>query len=227
MSQPFKVRQGDITFYANFAEPAFAIFRDGITLHRTLYQQLSRFGLRVADMKPERASNLGDTQLACSLLNLSTEVRVRIERIEVMCWDLSQISQETFTELALISLGAIASSAPNNPFKTYSLSVNLHGSVEGVTTRDFLSRFAPPPLKTLGAPLASGLVFYYGAEAERVSSFVTLDLSGVQADALYTRLYVVWDAGRISPQDLPAAAEKYFGAAFDGIGLVWPPQPAN
>jgi len=82
------------------------------------------------------------------------------------------VSQTDFADIVLTALRAVNEHHPVT-YKAYKLNVNFHGTVEGQSTREYLSRFTTPRPQDLGPPIGSGAVFYYGPEADRVTSFVT------------------------------------------------------
>lgn len=226
MSQPFRIAQGDIIAVGTFANPAFAAFRDTTPLVKTMYDTLEPFGLRLADMKMERGNgSLADVHLLCSLFNIAMSIRVLVDRVEVLCFDTLRLSQQQFVDVARSTFDALIENVANKRYKSYALTVNFHGTVEGTATGEYLSKIAGTAPRKLGPHHASGVVFYYGPEADRLASFLSVDLSGMRADAVYVRAHVVWDALKVSLVDLPTVAEKFLRSAFEGLGLEWPVLP--
>lgn len=220
MSPAFTVLQGDVSIQVDFADPTFALMVEPSALQYAIFQQLSsRFGLRLVDMRPEVGSgNLADLGLFCWLAQYSTSVRVKAERLEVTCTDSSRLTQAQFVDVTLNSLEALKRWA-SAPYKTYTLNSNLHGTIEGTSTKDFLLRLTPKLPQNLGPLIGSGVVFYYGPEADRLNSFVTLDQSGLHAGALLLRMHVAWDAQKVPLADMPNIADKYTQTLFAAVGL--------
>lgn len=226
MSQPFRVAQGDITVVGTFAEPAFSALRDLTPLYKALYDSLNRFGLRLADMRVVTGiGNLAEAHLFCSLPNVATNIRVLVDKVEVVCFDSLRVDQQQFVEIAQSTAQTVGGMIANNTFKSYALTANLHGFVEGTTTREYLTKITGPGPKNLGPLIGSGVVFYYGAEADRLTAFLTVDLSGLRAGAVYVRQHVEWDGAKVKLADVPTATEKFFRTGFEGIGLDWPALP--
>jgi hypothetical protein len=223
MSQLVKVVQGDITFQADFSEPAFALFSNQAALHKMLFEQLgSRFGLAASGMQPKLIlGSLADVQLTCSLARFSTSVGLSTERVEIGCSNSLQLRQQDFAEIALSTLNTVAAYI-SVPYKAYRLSVNFHGTLADMSTPEYLARFTPNTPQALGPRIGSGVVFYYGADAERLSSFVTLDFSAYHAGALYVRMQGVWDAEKVTLVDLPSVAENYVQRMIAAIDLTLP-----
>jgi hypothetical protein len=228
MSQSFRLAQGDVTVVGHYAEPAFIAFRETSSLIKAIYDALSIFGLRLADLKIERGTgSVADLHLLCSLFNLAMSIQVRVDRVEVLCFDTLRLSQEQFVAVARKTLEVVGETVANKRYSSYSLTANFHGSVDGTTTRDYLTKLVGAGPAKIGPLLASGAVFYYGPEAERLSSFLSVDLSGVRADAVYVRPHVVWDATKVTLTDLPTIAESFLRSAFEGLGLNWPVLPSK
>jgi hypothetical protein len=224
MSRPLKILQSDLSFYADFGEPAFGLLSNISTLHKALYGGLAPLGLRLADMKVERPSgSLGEAHVACSLPRLVSTVRVGLERVEVICGDTARVNQKQFEGLAFATVDAVAR-VVTDAFKSYTLVVNVHGTLEGIATRDYLSKLAVSPLTDLGPAIGAGVAFYHGAEADRLTTIVTEDFSAIYSDALFVKIHVVWDAGKVTLQQLPTVSDEYTRTIFDKLGLEIPPR---
>jgi hypothetical protein len=226
MSQPFRIGKGDVTAFANFSEPAFAGFDDANPLLKALYGVLSPFGLRLVDLKFEDADgNIGEEHLLCLLPHLSISIRVLADRAEVICFDTLSSNLEDFVNVTRSTFETVGKIIGNNPYKSYALLANFHGTVEGTPTSEYLAKITGASPAKLGPLVGSGSVFYYGAEADRLSALLTVDLSGVRAGDVYVRPYAVWDATKVKLADLQAIGEKFLQVAFAGIGLDWPVLP--
>jgi len=195
-------------------------------LVQAMYNALNPFGLHFDAMKIERGDgSIADGHLLCSLLHFSTRIRVLVDRVEVLCFDTLRISQQQFVDVARSTLESVKEVIASKQYKSYALTANFHGTVEGTTPRDYLTKIAGTGPAKLGPLLASGAVFYYGPEGDRTGSFLSVDLSGVRVEAVYVRPHAVWDAAKVSLADLPTVAENYLRATFEGIGLDWPVLP--
>jgi hypothetical protein len=221
MSAEFKLSQGDLFFQSDFAEPAFGLFRDSWPFYGRLYSRLSSHGLRLMDMKPERGSgSLGDAHLACSFLNFAVTIRIRLDRVEIQCLDVTRIDAKNRNGITIGTLQTLKEHVPNLAFKSHTLAIGLHGQLDRVATNEFLSTFVQGSLKDLGPSLGSGLVFYHGAQAEQMLSAVTLDQSGVISGGLFIRIHVVWDGRALALDALPEVSEKHVRGIFTQLGLT-------
>jgi hypothetical protein len=205
---------------AEFAEPAFALFRDPLGLHQSIFARLSPFGLRLTDIKAERGDgSLGDGSFNYSLLSLFISIRLRFDRIEFLCSDLSRVSRAQAASVAVGVLDTVQTRPGNTAYRAFTLALGFHGVPVGVTPKDFVEQFSKGGPVLRGGPLGSGTVFYYGAEAEQVTATATIDLSALSTDAIYFRCNAVWDATKVSPRDLQGMGEKFFNETTGAFGL--------
>lgn len=217
----FKVAQGDLNFQANFPEPAFELFRDSLGLQRLLFTKLARHRVQLTDIRVDPGNGtLGDYSLLSYLFNFSVSVRIRLERVEIQSFDLARVDVNKLNEAGVDVLEAIRSHVPSLSFKTHVLSVGLHGKLEGISVREFLSRFVTSGPKNLGPSIGNGAVFYFGPDAERLMSAVTTDLSSLIDGGLYVRLHVIWDASKVPIEGLPGVGDKYLRDALTQLDLA-------
>jgi hypothetical protein len=220
MTTVLKVAQGDLGVQADFAEPAFEIFRDVSSLHRRLYSALSPLGVRLADIRPDRgAGSLADVHVALSLFGLTTSVRIRMDKIEINCADTRRVDQASIERAVVEVLQAVKNLVVGLQYRSYSLAVGVHGALGAGDVKEFLGRFAKVSQLDLGPSLGAGLVLYHGAEGDRLLSAVTLDLSAVVSGGLFLRAYAAWDGRRLEAASLPASASKYWTDVQTKLGL--------
>lgn len=207
-------------FEAGFPKPEFGLFRDGAALLDRLYQSLEPYGLRLTDIRAERgAGHVGDQHMLLYLFNYVMTVRVRVERIEVVCSDLRPEHVETFKAAILDVLRAVKDFKPDLSFRAFALAVGLHATLAGTRVRDYLARFVANAPDNLGPSTGSGVVFYFGAEGDRLLSTVTADVSAVVPDGLFVRVHGVWDGGSVSPDTLAGIADAFVRRALEGVEL--------
>lgn len=220
MASRFEVERADLTFEAGYLEPAFELLRDAPGVLRSLFAHLTPHGLRLADMKIERGGdNVIDHHVYCYLFDFAMTVRVRIERLEVVCAQLLQTDVERFGAAIVAAVRAVTQHAPHIRFRAYATAVNLHGRIEGTAPREFLSRFVANTPEGFGPPTGNGAVFYFGQDADQLLSVVTVDLSALVADALFVRPHIVWDAAKVDVANIPARAEAFVRKVLVQLGL--------
>jgi len=217
------VAKADLSIESAFAQPEFGLFRDTPGLVEHLFRRLQPYGLRIQDMKIDRGGgNMAELHVACHLFNFRLGVLVRTDKVEIAWLDVRDTDVDQFGAASVEAFSAVKDHKPAVTFRSHALGVAMHGTLEGSSTRDYLSRFAQNVPGGLGPPTGSGGVMYFGAEDDRVLSSVTLDVSGVLSEGLFVRTYVVWDANKVEPSALPARATAFVRHSFDAFGLEVP-----
>jgi len=102
------------------------------------------------------------------------------------------------------------------------VTIALDGQVDGVSAREFLLRHIPHGPSKLGPPIASGGVFYFGAEEDRIMSAITLDLSRAIQDAIFLRIHSVLDGDKIPPRAVPDSGQRYLLIVLKQLDLRIP-----
>lgn len=220
MSTTFQVEKGDLLFEASFEGPDFAFFQDTAGLLRHLFQRLERYGLRLNDLRVERGTgSVAEFHVLCYLFNYWMTIRVRVDRAEVMCANLPKEDVETLKAVILDVLTAIRDHRPNLTYRAFGLAVGLHGRPEGMASKDYLSRFVSSVPKNLGPLTTNGVVFYFGPDAERLLSALTVDASALVSNGVYLRLQGTWDGKRVAPEALPDLADQFLRQSVECLGL--------
>lgn len=219
----FHVGRADLHFEAGFSEPEFALFRDTPALLRQLFKSLEPHGARLSDIRIEQGGGTAaDFHVLCYLFNFLMTLRIRLDHIEVICSQLPQDYVGRYGAAIVDALAAVRSYRPELSFRAYTLVTGLHGTLEGNSPKDYLSRFAANIPSGLGSSVGTGTVMYFGAEAERLMCSVTVDMSSVVQDSLYVRTHVLWDAKRVEIQALPKIGEAFVRQALIEVGLQLP-----
>jgi hypothetical protein len=216
----FNVSRAEFTFEAAYQRPEFTIFRDVTAFTGRLYSALEAHGIRLSDIKQERGEGtLADVHILVNLFEYAFSARIRLDRIDFICVN---VTQENFARLgsAIVDvLGAVAVSG----FRSYNFSMNLHGTLEGADVRAFLARFiAATPIGTWASPeaaIGNAIAYYYGPTEDRQLATLTLDISGAVPGALYVRPQATWDGTKIKPGDVPAIAERFVRETLESVGL--------
>ena len=223
MPSRLHVAKADLNLDASFTQPEFSLFRDTDGLLQSLFARLQQHGLRLQDMKIERGTgSVGEFHVACYLYNFMMAVRVRPEKIEIGCFEVPENYVERLLAAIVDALLAVQSHLPSLIFRAHTMGVALHGTLDGESVKQYLSKFVGNVPSGLGPQIGSGAVFYFGAEDDRLLSSVTVDLSAVLTDGLFVRLYVVWDAKKLQVAAIPSQATGFARHALDCFGLEVP-----
>jgi hypothetical protein len=171
-------RQERFWLQARLLSPVFDLFKDLPALFRHVFNALgSHYNLRLTDMRFDGAGSLGEVSLRLSWPNLA-EVRIFLDRVEIESGYLQFLR---FEERDLVSdvLGIVAEYIPGTGFHAYSVTQEIHGELIGQPRNEFLARFTPAAPEGFGPVLGAGIVYYFGEEADRLLSSLTLDTSRV------------------------------------------------
>lgn len=220
MPLDFHVARADLHFEAGFSEPEFALFREPAELLRQLFKSLEPHGARLSELRIERgAGSAADYHVLCYLFNFLMTIRIRLDRIEVFCSEFPREHAEKYSAAIVDTLGAVRSFRSELSLRAYALVIGLHGTLDGISTEQFLSRYTVNIPSDLGPSVGSGMVMYFGPERERQMCALTVDRSAVVQDALFVRTHVVWDAKKVESHDLPKTADAFVTQALTAIGL--------
>lgn len=217
----FELKSGDLQVRAAFAQPAFGLFQDFPGLCQRLYGSLASYGVGLGDMKFEgTAGSLGDVHLAVTVLRASAVVRVRMDYIELQCFNVRNAVEKDLADVFVQTSEVIAEHSPVAVTANYSLAVGLHGSLDGFPTGSFIQRFVTAQGLQLGPPSGVGAVLYFGPHDSRLGASVTMDLSAVVPDGLFLRSNAIWEASSVDARALPAKGREFFDQVTTQLGLT-------
>ena len=220
MAINLQVQKADLAFEAGFPQPEFSLFHDAGALMHHLFKRLEPHGLRLNDLRVERGiANVGDHQIVCFLFNYWMTVHIRIERIEVICSELPRDYVEKFKAAILDVLQAIKDYRPEQSFRAFAMALGLHAKLEGQPVREYLARFVTKVPQNLGPSTGGGAIFYFGPEGDRLLASIIADVSAVVQDAIYLRIYGLWDAKKVAPASLSGVADVLVRQALEGLDL--------
>ena len=215
-----EVAKADLIFEAGFSQPEFNFFRDDGVLMHHLFKRLEPHGLRLNDIQVQRSTaNVGEPQIVCYLFNYWMTVRIRIERIEVVCSVLPRDHVEKFKAAILDVLQAVKDYRPEQSFRAFAMALGLHAKLEGQPVREYLAQFVTKVPQNLGPSTGAGASFYFGPEGDRLLASITADVSAVVQDAIYLRIHGLWDAKRVAPASLSGVADAFVQQALEGLDL--------
>ena len=122
MATDFAIERGKLQLDANYTEPMFALWRETDQLFQRLFVGLSKYGLRLTDLKWDQGANsVGDVQLNFYLFNFAVAVRIRIDRLEVELFDVKKVSFDQLAEATLDVVAALRAHRPDLAFVAYSV----------------------------------------------------------------------------------------------------------
>jgi hypothetical protein len=216
-------RKGELHFQTFFVQPVFGIFHNVAGLSDQVFARLREYGLGLTDMKFDHGGGTAaEWQLTCSLFQHSAQVRFRLDAIEVVAFNLRQLSAGQFGAIALSAVEAVKLAFPTAMFSLHTFAIAIHGVLLDLSPSDFLRQFARPPANELPlGPLSGvGVVFYHGPTAERLKAALTLDLSATVENGLFFRSTASWDGVKTPVQSLPQFGSAFVAGALTEAGLT-------
>jgi hypothetical protein len=217
MSQAFVAKQGEQVSEAYFSKPAFGLFHDLPRLLSHLFGQLQGYGLVLSGMHFQSAEgHLGETHLHCVLTG--SVIRVFLDRVEVSS-PLDQGSAGHDRRAGHV-LDAVRTLFPEIVVTTCVSLLNLHGPLPGARLDEALSGLTSVAPKSPGPLLLAGAVFYYGPDAGRSSSSLTLEPSTLVQEGLFLQARVLYDAATLEMGGLSATSLRYVRDALSELGLT-------
>lgn len=220
MATRFVVSRSDFTLEAAYQRAELdALGRDLSALLTRLLDALGPHGLKLSDIKVDRgAGTLAELHVLCqNLVDYVLTVRIRVDRVEALCSYLTVENKERVFAAIRDALKAVRSQVSAD-YRAFSISLNLHGILEGVDSKEYLSGFigkAP----NIGPVSGTAVAYYFGPVEDRLTSTLTLDVSAVVASAVYVRPQATWDASRVTVDHLAERAETFVRNALLSVGL--------
>jgi hypothetical protein len=213
------LKNSEIQYQAILERPRFDWIQNWPRLSESIYERLQPLGLRLADIKVEAVGSFADFLLTASLLNHSTLIRLRLDRVEVECYNVSAASK-VLDEIVVSVLEGIKADDSQLRFSAMTSAVSLHGDVDGMSAHEFLSRFSRAGGIELGPLEGAGTALYFGESGRRTSANVTLDRSARQPGWVFVRLSAFWNASSVKPAELPGLTGDLISEAFGRLGLT-------
>lgn len=218
MTATFSPEQGEITAQLEFSEASFTIFSDVLRLGSGIFKRLSPFGLRLSDLKFSSSDpSYAEARVTCSLYAFMGELNVKPDRIEIRSFDLRR-RLELFSAFAAAA-DAVTEHSPDVTFRALTSSNALHGTLDGISTSDFLAQFVKAAPESLGAIFSTGVAYYFAPAEKRLMSSLTLEPSQAIEGGLFFRSLAIWDPTQDAIKTLQELDRKYHADAFDAVGI--------
>lgn len=216
----FNVKLADLGIDARFEAPAFGALRqEGQRVIDTIYAALVPFGIDLSNVTFGQTGPLADRNIYFGLPVLNAGVKLTVGRMEIGFNDLVKVNFDLIRNVIQAAHGALEASGLGAKIATYAATLNCHGTVEGVAGRDFIKPLLARIPEGLGPSIASGTVFYFGAQEHRTNLALVLDASAMVTDGLYARVIFTLDGKRVRFQDLGEVGRESIRQAFRALDL--------
>jgi len=223
MATKFTVSQAEFQLEAGFGQAEFSLFRDTNGFLDHVFKALQPHGARLADLRVETGGgSAADFNVVCYLFNYWVTLRFRIDRIEMAGSQMPQKYVHKYGAAIVDALLSVRNYNQNLRYRSYTLNVGLHGSLEGGSVKKYISHFVKNVPDGLGPSAGNGAVMYFGPAGERLLCSVIIDRSTTVPEGLFCRTSVVWDATKVKIEDLPELANRFVREAVGQISLELP-----
>ncbi|CAE6703405.1 MAG: hypothetical protein H8K06_08670 [Nitrospira sp.] len=212
------VVKAELGIEATYAQPEFSLF-EGPKLIETLYKRLEKYGLKISELQAENSAIIGERHIRFYLFSYLMNVKIRYDKVEVTCTELPRNRVDDYSEAIVDILGAVTDCCSGVSFKVFSVATALHAKLEGKPSRDFIGGLTVKGPEGLGPLTGAGAVFYFGPENERLLSSITVDVSAAVTDAIYLRIYGIWDGKRVRVDSLRRMAKDFVAQALASLNV--------
>ena len=214
-----EIRQSEFSYSASLSAPVFEILGTGGKLFAAIYAGLSRFRVKLQDIKVENLTwNPSDISVICSLVDLGALVRYRLDRVEVWSTSLLGFGDPRLLELVEDALRAVRDVSPTTQVAVHTFSLGVHGLLAEGDVEKWLSAYvsrAPdgtPPFRPGGVSF-----FCEWPEGESESSFV-LERSVMIPAGAFLRVTSV-HAGKLPEREAYKRAANLFETLMTRFNL--------
>ena len=216
----FEVRSSEVQFQATLERPNFDWLQNWTRLSASLFDQLKPKGLNLADIRVEAAGSFADFQLTASLLRHSTIVRVKLDSVEVHCYNAAGAARDQVDDVVVSVLEGLRQNGSELRVASMTGAVALHGLVGGVSDVEFLSTYSRSGDVQLGPRSGGGAALYFGECGPRTATIVSLDRSTQVMGAVFLRLSGAWNGSAVKPAELPNLTRDLVDEALAQLHLT-------
>ena len=211
MALKFDVRAFQVDLSATFAEPAFELAENRGQLIKAVHSRLAPHGLPLSEIRAGAIGKLDDPVLTCAALNWAANFVIRVDRVDVTCFDRAVAEQLNSVFPAVVD--AVLGIVPGATAEAYSSEVSAHvalpvGELEN-TFRVFWPAKAPAGLAT---PTGVGSIFSFGPDGNRVSARLFLDRSLTVEGGIFVSVTTTY---KVRPADFL----EHFAAILSALGF--------
>ena len=222
MPVKFLISRSDVTIEASYQQPQFGLLREDRGLYTRLASRLTAYGLKLSDMKIERGNgSIGEYHLFFYLLDYLVVVRIRVDRTEIYCSQLTADNKTRVLAAAMETLVCVRE-AIGAEYRVYTVMLNIHGVMENQSSTAFLRKLIATPPAAAGAITGNGIGYYFAATGDRTASSLVLDVSAIAPDGLYAKPQATWDPTRVPLEHLAEQTEEFVRATLGSFDIEVP-----
>lgn len=221
MPREYKIEQGDLTLELRFEKPDFVLL--GHNANRfiaNMFPFLERYGSTPHEVTFGTAQIIGDRYVNIMAPRVNAGVKLSANKVDVGFNDLMKVQFTDVQSITLGTLGALNQIEGASKIAGYIATLNVHGSLDGMTAAEFIGRFFKSRPKGLGTDTGGALGFYYGVDGPRLNCSVILDGSVLVQGGMYARISVAYDAKQIKPDEVLNVGKQQLGKVFSALELT-------
>jgi len=208
-----------VLYQGQFQDLAFEALTSFVPVYRNLLKHLGKYGLTLQNLQAD-LNVLSEANINCSLLELSTKVKISLESLEVSFLRLHEVGTETANQILLDSWAAIHETVPI-VITEHVLVVNIDTQIQGASYNDLIRRYVTTP-QELGDKAHAGVVFYIPenpANGERQGNIVLDRLAG-QDQGLALRVTAAFNNQQIPLDTLSQRFNDYMTRNLESLSLT-------
>lgn len=213
-----KPLRSDLYYRASFTENVWGLLTAPAPLYRSMLKHLSPFGATLQSLRIE-TSSLADAYVSCTLLELNTAIRVRLDRLEYDCWKLHEVGSDGAQRILQAIWAAVRDADSAAQLATHTVNLNIVAEVVGSTSTGLLSRYfkIPEPLGTMEL----GLALYTPPITDDEQIWVNLVLDRVfrEEKHILIKSTVGCAASTVPIESVGQVVEEQLTRVLDGLGL--------
>ena len=219
----FHLRHAAFSVQARLRTPLWTLVRDMPAVCSCVLERLAPFGVGLKDLRIDnRDGNLGEANLNFWALDFRARCSIRLADVEVHCQELGQADIRQIGQLTQDLFGSVLDSQPDAAYAAYQVSFQMHGVPGTSNPAAFLQGFTNCEPTDMGPVTGSGATFHFGPTDLRTSCTVSADMSSHFTDSIFVATHVVFDADRLSKEDLVTEAGRHLSTALAAFGLTLP-----
>ena len=215
----FNVELSDLTIDARFSAPNFNVLaEEGRRTLAAMCAALAPFGTGLNDVTFGQTGTLADRNAYFAISRYNAGVKLTVANVEIGFNDLSKVTFEIIQAV----IRAAGSALPGMGIGLYSVSMNSHGRVDGMSGAAFTAPLVGRAPEGLGPLTRSGAVFYYGARGPIVHTGLVVDSSMLVPDGVFVRVLFGVAGNAVSFDTLPELGRRTAREAFASLRLQVP-----
>ena len=217
----FEIGRSSLGVQIGYRSRSWMLVHEIPRLYESLLEGLSDFGVLPQNIRSDSGDgSLGGFSVNLWMLNFGVNVRLGLTGAELRSDDLSRVNLDQLEQAFVGLTDSLVAADSNLAFQSYGVTIELHGQLEGVETKDYLATFVnAPEREELGPSVGSGAVFYFGERPPVTLSNLSVDLSGVIEGSLYLRAINVLDGTALRPADVRNVIAERLRVGLEAVGL--------